>query len=158
LKQIKLNVNEEIYEVRVEPDWSLLYVLREELGLTGTKKGCGDGACGMCMVIMDGKLVHSCQILAVKAAGRRVLTVEGLARDGKLHPLQEMFIEYGAIQCGFCTPGMLMAGKVLLDRNPNPTEEEVKETLSRVLCRCTGYVKPIQAILAGAKKLRSEKA
>jgi len=151
---IKLEVNGEQYEVDVKPYWTLLYVLREKLGLKGTKNGCGEGDCGACTVIMDGKSVHSCLVLAVQADGKKILTIEGLAKEGKLHPLQEAFVEHGAIQCGFCTPGMIMAAKALLDENPNPTREEIREAISGNICRCTGYVKIIKAIEAAAKKLR----
>jgi carbon-monoxide dehydrogenase small subunit len=132
----------------------LLDVIRYKLELTGTKKGCDTGQCGSCTVLLDGKPVNSCLILAMEARGREILTVEGLAKNGQLHPLQEAFIQEGAVQCGYCTPGMLLSAKALLDENPTPTEEEVKEGIAGNLCRCTGYVKIVTAILAGAEKMR----
>jgi len=151
---IKLNVNGELYEVKVKPYWTLLHVLRNELGLTGSKLGCGTGECGACTVIMDGKAVLSCLTLAARAEDKKITTVEGLATGLKLHPLQEAFIKNGAIQCGFCASGMLLSAKALLDKNPNPTEEEVREALSGNLCRCTGYVKPVKAVLDAAKMIK----
>ena len=145
---IQLRVNGELYEVAVHPHWTLLEVLREELDLTGAKKGCDAGDCGGCTVILDGKPVVSCLTLAVEADGRDILTIEGLAQNGQLHPIQNAFVEHGAIQCGFCTPGMIMSAKALLDENPKPTEEEVRRAIAGNLCRCTGYVKIVEAILA----------
>ena len=127
-------------------------LIRQDLGLTGTKKGCGTGDCGSCTIILDGSAVKSCLILAVEVDGSEILTIEGLQSGGKLHPLQEAFIQYGAIQCGFCSPGMMMTAKAFLDRCPEPTEEEVKMALSGNLCRCTGYRKIIEAVLAVAQK------
>jgi carbon-monoxide dehydrogenase small subunit len=150
-KLINLKVNGETYEVAVEPRKTLLDVIRDDLGLPGTKKGCDQGECGTCTVIFNGKAVNSCLVLAVEAEGEDVLTIEGLAKGTKLHPIQEAFINHGAIQCGFCTPGMIMSAKVLLDKNPNPTEKEVKDAIGGNLCRCTGYVKIVEAILAAAK-------
>jgi len=150
--QIKLKVNGVEREVYVEPWWSLAEVLREELGLTGTKISCETGNCGACTVLVDGKAVKSCLLLAVKAKGKEILTVEGLAENGKLSPLQEAFIEHFAVQCGYCTPGMIMMAKALLDENPNPSEEEVREAIRGNLCRCTGYVKIVEAILSCAEK------
>ncbi len=144
---ITLSVNGESCEVAVEPRTILLDVLREMLGLTGTKKACDFGNCGSCTVLMDGKAVLSCLILAVDAQGKDILTVEGMAKDGQLHPLQRAFIDHGAIQCGFCTPGMLLSAKALLDENPRPTEEEVRQAISGNLCRCTGYHKIVEAIV-----------
>ena len=149
---IALNVNGEFHDVDVDPQRTLLEVLREDLDLTGTKEGCGAGECGSCTVIMDGKAVLSCLVLAVNAEGREITTAEGLASGDNLHPLQESFIEKWGFQCGFCTPGMLMSAKALLDENPHPTEEEVKEAIASNLCRCTGYVKPIEAILDASKE------
>ena len=151
---IKLRVNGEFYEVAVEPRKLLVDVLRDNLGLTGTKKACDFGNCGSCTILMDGKPVLSCLILAMEAQGKDVLTVEGLAKDGQLHPLQQAFIDHGAIQCGFCTPGMLLSAKALLDENPQPTTAEIKEVLSGNLCRCTGYAKIIEAVEAAAQKMR----
>jgi len=146
---IKLQVNGVDEEVMIEPWWNLARVLRDELNLTGTKIGCETGDCGSCTVLVDGKAVKSCLYLAMKARGKDILTIEGLRdENGELHPLQKAFIEHFAVQCGYCTPGMIMAAKALLDENPNPTEEEVKEGLDGNLCRCTGYVKIIEAVLA----------
>ena len=148
---ITLRVNGTDEEIYIEPWWSLARVLREELGLTGTKVGCNTGNCGSCTVIVDGKAVKSCLFLAMKATNKDILTIEGLhGKDGELHPLQEAFIEHFATQCGFCTPGMILSAKVLLDENPTPTEEEIKTGLIGNLCRCTGYQKIVEAILAVA--------
>lgn len=152
---IRLTVNGESYTVAVEPCESLLDVLRDKLSLTGTKKGCNRGDCGACTIIIDGKTVNSCLVLAVEADGKEVLTVEGLANNGQLHPIQEAFVQYGAVQCGYCTPGMIMSVKALLDENPNPTEEEVKRAISGNLCRCTGYVKIIDAIKKAAEVIQA---
>ncbi len=148
---IQLKVNGELYEVRVEPWKTLVEVIREDIGLTGTKESCSTGECGACAVLLDGKPVNSCLMLAVEAEGKDLMTVEGLSEEGKLHPLQEAFIKHGAIQCGFCTPGMLLSAKAMLDENPHPTEAEVKEKISGNLCRCTGYVKIMEAILEVAQ-------
>lgn len=151
---VMLRVNGEYYEVEVEPRRLLLDVLRDNLGLTGTKKACDFGNCGSCTVLMDGRPILSCLTLAIQAQGKDILTVEGLARDGQLHPLQQAFVDHGAIQCGFCTPGMLLSAKALLDRNPQPTTAEIKEALSGNLCRCTGYVKIIEAVEVAAQKMK----
>ena len=151
-KLIELKVNGEIYEVAIDTHRTLLEVLRENLGLTGTKEACDLGECGSCTVLMDGRPVLSCLTLAIEAQGKDILTVEGLAKEGKLHPLQQSFVDHGAIQCGFCTPGMIMSAKALLDGNPSPTEEEIKKAISGNLCRCTGYVKIIEAIKAAEGK------
>lgn len=149
---IVLNVNGQEYEVLVKPEQTLLEVLRQSLGLTGTKQGCNEGSCGSCTVLIDNKPTLACCTLAVAAEGKEILTIEGLAgEDGKLHPVQKSFVENGAIQCGFCTPGMVLSAKSLLDRNPNPDEEEIKEALAGNLCRCTGYVKIIKAVKAVAQ-------
>lgn len=150
---IKLTVNGEEYEVAIEPNRSLLDVLRDDLELTGTKKGCETGDCGACTVVLDGKTVNACLILAVSANGKSILTIEGVAQGGKLHPVQEAFIEHGAIQCGYCTPGMILSAKSLLEENPRPTEWEVREAIAGNLCRCTGYVKIVKAILAVAEEM-----
>jgi carbon-monoxide dehydrogenase small subunit len=147
-KQLTLNVNGEEQEVEVESNRLLLQVLRDNLGLTGTKEGCSIGVCGACSVIVDGRLVSSCLTLAAGCAGKRIETIEGLAKDGKLHPLQQAFIEYGGFQCGICTPGQIMAAKALLDENAKPSEEEVKEWMSGNLCRCTGYYKILESVMA----------
>jgi len=153
---IDLKVNAEIYTVSVRPNETLLDVLRDKIGLTGTKKGCDTGQCGACTVLLDGNPVPSCLVLAVDVKGRDILTIEGVAENGRLHPIQEAFVNEGAVQCGYCTPGMILSAKALLDRNPNPSEQEIKEAISGNLCRCTGYVKIVQAISTaaggGAKK------
>ncbi len=151
-KSIKMTVNSKTYEMSVEPNQTLVKVLREALGLTGTKVGCEMGDCGTCTVIMDGKAVNACLVLAVQADGREILTIEGLARDEVLHPLQESFVMEGAIQCGFCTPGMIMSAQALLKENPNPDEAQIREGISGVLCRCTGYSKIVQAIKSTSQK------
>ena len=154
---IELKVNGLDEEVFVEPWWSLAYVLREELNLTGTKVSCDTGNCGACTVLVDGKAVKSCLFLAPKAKGKEIVTIEGLkGKDGGLHPLQEAFIEHFAVQCGFCTSGMIMTSKSLLDENPNATEEEVRAALSGNLCRCTGYTKIVEAVLAAEEKTKLE--
>ena len=146
-KYIKIMVNDEEFSVQVEPQWTLLRVIRDELRLTGTKEGCGEGECGSCTVIVDGRAINSCLVLAVDVDGKEVRTIEGMARDGKLHPLQSAFIEKGAIQCGFCTPGMIMTSKWLLDKNPLLFEEELRHEMAGNLCRCTGYAKIVEAIM-----------
>jgi aerobic carbon-monoxide dehydrogenase small subunit len=151
---ISLNVNQERHEVIVRSYESLLDVLRNKLGLTGTKECCNEGDCGACTVIMGGRAVNACLVLAVEAEGEEILTVEGLAQGSRLHPLQEAFIKFGGFQCGFCTPGMLMSAKALLDENPNPTEEEIRSGISGNLCRCTGYVKIIQSIREAALSMQ----
>ena len=147
-RPITLRVNGEEQQVEIEPNRLLLQVLRDNLGLTGTKEGCSIGVCGACSVIIDGRLVSSCLTLAAGCAGKNIETIEGLAKDGKLHPLQQAFIEYGGFQCGICTPGQIMAAKALLDENPNPSEDEVKEWMSGNLCRCTGYYKILESVMA----------
>ena len=145
-KLLRMKVNNRPVEVPVDPTWTLLRVLREELRLTGTKKGCGQGDCGVCTVVMNGKAVNACLVLALQAEGKEIETVEGLGTEEKLHPLQASFIKHGAVQCGFCTPGMLMSAVALLRENPRPNEEETRRGISGNLCRCTGYVKIIKAI------------
>ena len=147
-------VNGRPYEILIEPRVTLLEVLRDELGITGTKHGCGVGECGACTVVVDGKLTHSCLTLAITAREKSILTIEGLAKGNNLHPIQQAFIDCGAIQCGFCTPGMILATKVLLDKSPHPFREEIKEWLVGNLCRCTGYVKIIDAVLAASERMR----
>jgi len=150
---IKLRVNGVEEEVMIQPWWSLSRVLRDELNLTGTKISCGTGDCGACTVLIDGQAVKSCLYLAMKARDRDIVTIEGIrGENGELHPLQKAFIEHFAIQCGYCTPGMILAAKALLDENPSPTEEEVKKGLDGNLCRCTGYVKIIEAVVAAKDK------
>jgi aerobic-type carbon monoxide dehydrogenase small subunit (CoxS/CutS family) len=145
-RTITFTINDELVSLAVEPHWTLLRVIRDELRLTGTKEGCGEGDCGTCTVLVDGKAVNSCLILAVDADGKTITTIEGLAQGGELHPLQKAFIEKGAVQCGFCTPGMILSAKALLDGNPHPSEEEIRSAISGNLCRCTGYVKVVEAI------------
>ncbi len=152
---IQLTVNGESVEAAVEPNETLLQFLREDLGLTGTKHGCGLGDCGACTVILDGKPVNACLVLAVQARGREVLTIEGLAENGKLHPLQQAFVDKGAIQCGFCTPGMILSAKALLDEKPEPSEPEIRTAISGNLCRCTGYQKIVEAIQEAAKVIQA---
>jgi carbon-monoxide dehydrogenase small subunit len=147
-------VNGDPVEFLADPGMTLLDVLRDELNLTGSKEGCGSGDCGACSVIVDDRLVCSCLMLAAEAEGRRVATIEGLAQGGQLHPLQQKFLEHAALQCGFCTPGLLMAAKALLDANPDPTETEVRYWLAGNLCRCTGYDKVIRAVMDAAADLR----
>jgi aerobic-type carbon monoxide dehydrogenase small subunit (CoxS/CutS family) len=144
---LRLDVNGITYEEEIEPHRTLLSVLRGELGLTGTKEGCDDSECGACMVLVGGRPVNSCSYLALQASGRPVQTVEGLASDGRLHPLQAAFLEEGGVQCGFCTPGMLMSAKSLLDHNRHPSEAEIRRHLSGNLCRCTGYAGIVRAVL-----------
>lgn len=148
---ITLTVNGATHEVAVEPQQSLLQVLREALHFTGTKEGCSEGECGACTVILDGQTVDSCLIFGLEANGRDIMTIEGLAQGDQLHPVQKAFAEYGAVQCGFCTPGMILAAKALLDSNPHPTEAEIRRGISGNLCRCTGYVKIVEAIQAAAQ-------
>jgi carbon-monoxide dehydrogenase small subunit len=144
---LNMRLNGEEVTVEVKPSAMLVEVLRDQLELTGTKVACGEGECGACTVLLDGQPVNSCLVPALKAQGREVMTVEGLAPLGELHPLQKAFVEHGAVQCGYCTPGMLMSAKALLDHNPSPTEEEVRLAISGNLCRCTGYAKIVEAIL-----------
>ena len=153
-QRLELKVNGEIYEIYVEPWSTLLEVLRDELNLTGTKVGCETGHCGACTVLIDGRAVKSCLILVGQAKGRSILTIEGLANKERLHPLQQAFIEHFAVQCGYCSPGMLMSAKALLDENLNPTEKDVREALHGNLCRCTGYVKIVEAVLAASEKVK----
>jgi carbon-monoxide dehydrogenase small subunit len=145
-KLIKLTINDREYETAVEPNLTLTNFIRYELGLTGTKKGCETGDCGACTVLLDGIPVNSCLVLAVQANGRKVETIEGLETEAGLHPLQDAFVEHGAIQCGFCSPGMILSAKHLLDENPTPEESDIRGAISGNLCRCTGYQKIIEAI------------
>jgi len=144
--QLQINLNGQDATVEIQVSDTLAHVLRERLGLTGTKIGCEEGECGACTVLVDGKAVDSCIYPAMKAAGRRVLTVEGLAHNDELHPLQRAFLEHGAVQCGYCTPGVLLSGVALLEQNPHPSEAEVRRAISGNLCRCTGYTKIVEAI------------
>jgi aerobic-type carbon monoxide dehydrogenase small subunit (CoxS/CutS family) len=148
---IRLRVNGRSYEVQTEPQRTLLEVVREDLRLTGAKEGCSTGECGACSMIVDGRLITSCLMLAPEADGADIITIEGLAQDGQLHPLQQAFIDHGAVQCGFCIPAMILAGKALLDANPHPTEAEIRRAIAGNLCRCTGYTKIVEAIAAVAE-------
>lgn len=151
---IELKINGDSQELAVSPHRTLLDLLREELGLMGSKDGCNVGECGACTVLLDGEPVLSCLTLAVRCRGREVVTIEGLAREGKLHPLQEAFVYEGAVQCGYCTPGFIMMAKSILDLNPDPSDKEIRDGLTGNLCRCTGYVKIIRAIRVAAEKIR----
>jgi len=151
---VSTTINGDAVQFACPPEESLMSVLRNRLGLTGVKEGCSTGDCGACSITLDGRLVCSCLVLGVEAEGRDIATIEGMAENGKLHPLQENFIDHAALQCGICTPGFLMAAKVLLERNPNPTESEIRYALAGNLCRCTGYDKIVHAVQASAKDLR----
>ncbi|MEW6185148.1 MAG: (2Fe-2S)-binding protein [Thermodesulfobacteriota bacterium] len=152
-KMITLKINDREYDLVTEVNRTLTQVLREDLGLTGTKQGCETGDCGSCTVLLDGKPVNSCLLLAVEAEGQEIRTIEGLSEDGKLHPLQQAFVEHGAIQCGFCSPGMILSAKALLDQNASPDSKEIRTALSGNLCRCTGYQKIIEAVESVGKKV-----
>jgi len=151
-QKIRFILNGNPIDVSVPPHWTLVRLLREKWGLTGTKEGCGIGECGACTLLLDGVPVHSCLLLVPKVEGREVQTIEGLGSRESLHPLQQSFIDYGAVQCGFCTPGILMSSKALLENKPHPTREEVKEAVSGHLCRCTGYHQIIEAIEDASRK------
>ena len=151
---ITLTVNGERCEIAVEPRWTLLEAVREQLRLTGSKEGCGTGDCGACSMIVDGRLITSCLMLAAQADGRAVATIDGLADGRILDPVQRAFVDAGGVQCGFCTPGMIMATKSLLDRNPSPTISEVREGLAGNLCRCTGYAKIYESVMLAAQRMQ----
>lgn len=155
---IHATINGEEVALLCEPRQSLLEVLRETLGLTGSKEGCNNGNCGACNVILDGELVNSCLVLAVEVDGRSLITIEGIAGPGGLHPIQQEFLEMAALQCGICTPGFIVSAKALLDRNPDPSEAEVRRWMAGNLCRCTGYDKIVRAVLAAAAVMRAEEA
>jgi aerobic carbon-monoxide dehydrogenase small subunit len=156
-KEIVMDLNNEKVTVEIEENRTLLYLLREKLGLKGSKEGCGSGECGACAVIVDGASVNSCIYPALEADGKKITTVEGLAApDGTLHPLQKSFVENGGIQCGFCSPGMLMSSSALLDENPDPDEEEIKHALAGNICRCTGYVQIIESVKAAAAAISTQ--
>ena len=154
--QIQLTVNGNKHSLKVAPNKRLLDILREDLNLTGTKEGCDVGECGACTVVMNGQAVHSCLVLALQADGAEILTVEGLANRERLHPLQTNFLQYGAVQCGFCIPGMLMSSYALLEENPHPNEDEIKEAIAGNLCRCTGYKQIIQAVEATVETTKNK--
>lgn len=158
MKQIiLLNINDENYEIAIEPNMTLLDVLRDQLQLTGTKKGCNDGDCGACTVLIDGKTAASCTTLAIDVQGTKIITIEGLSKNGVLHPVQQAFIDKFAIQCGFCSPGMIMSALALLNDNPDPTEAEIRDYMRGNLCRCTGYVKIIDAVNEAKKTYAGKK-
>ncbi|MBV8999204.1 MAG: (2Fe-2S)-binding protein [Solirubrobacterales bacterium] len=153
---VALNINGDAYELAIAPSHTLLEVLREDAGLTGTKHGCEQGECGLCTVLVDGRPQFSCLMLGIEAEGSEIRTVEGLARDGELHPLQRAWGEKGASQCGYCSPGMLMSAQALLERNPSPSRSEIREALAGNLCRCTGYLAIIDAVELAAARMRGE--
>lgn len=153
MKNIELKVNGKVHKVEIEEDMRLVDVLRDKLGLLGTKEGCGEGECGACTVIMDGETVASCLVMAFQAEGKEITTIEGLGDEKKLHPIQKAFLDEGAVQCGFCIPGMVLSAKVLLDKNTSPNKNEIKEAISGNLCRCTGYNKIVKAVEKAAKDL-----
>jgi aerobic carbon-monoxide dehydrogenase small subunit len=148
---MKIKVNGRDYKIVAKPWRTLSDVLRNELGLTGTKEGCGTGSCGSCTVLLDGQAVNSCLILVGEAQGKAITTIEGLSMEGKLHPLQQAFMDEGAVQCGFCTPGIILTAKAFLDSNPQPTESQIREAMAGNLCRCTGYDKIVRAIMTAAQ-------
>jgi aerobic carbon-monoxide dehydrogenase small subunit len=154
--KITLKINGLDYNVEAEPNETLLTVLREKLDITSPKRGCEMGECGACTVILNGKAVNSCLVLACECDGTSIVTVEGIRKNGELHPIQQAFIDKGAVQCGFCTPGMIMSAKALLDENPRPTESEVKEAISGNICRCTGYQPIVEAVLTAAENISRE--
>ena len=158
MQNVILNINDHDYEVQINDYSLLLDVIRGQIGLTGTKNGCENGECGACTVLINGAPVNSCLYLAIRAAGKKILTIEGLGSINHLHPLQKAFIDMGAVQCGFCAPGMLLSAKALLDRNPNPNELEIREGIAGNLCRCTGYVKIVKAIETAARWMREERS
>lgn len=157
MKQVELTVNGTLYKLDVQPWETLVEVIRDDLGLTGTKEGCGLGECGACTVIMDGRAVNSCLVLAAEADGKQITTIEGLADGDKLHPIQQAFVNHGGLQCGFCTPGMIMSAKALLDEKPSPSEEEIRKGIAGNICRCTGYAKIIESVKAAAKNIQGVK-
>ncbi|SCG84518.1 carbon-monoxide dehydrogenase small subunit [Proteiniborus sp. DW1] len=154
MKKIELNVNGIVHKVEIEEDMRLVDVLRDKLGLLGTKEGCGEGECGACTVIMDGETVASCLVMAFQAEGKEILTIEGLSKGEKIHPIQQAFLDEGAVQCGFCIPGMVLSAKALLDKNSSPNRSEIREAISGNLCRCTGYNKIVNAVEKAAKDLK----
>jgi carbon-monoxide dehydrogenase small subunit len=153
---IETKINGTFYRLEIEPHWTLIELLRDVLQLTGAKNSCGMGECGSCTVIMDGKAIYSCLTLAIRADGKEIITIEGLARGEELHPLQKAFIDYGAFQCGYCTPGMILSSKALLDENPNPAEEEIRRGISGNLCRCTGYNMIVEAVKVASEKMEGK--
>jgi carbon-monoxide dehydrogenase small subunit len=156
MKQITIEVNGETHQLLVKPSATLLDIIREDLSLTGAKEGCGEGECGACTVLMDGLAVNACLILAVEANGKHITTIEGLSHGGTLHPIQQAFVDIGGLQCGFCTPGMILSTKALLDKNQNPTDQEIRKGLEGNFCRCTGYTKIIESVKVAAQKMRGQ--
>ncbi len=154
MKEIRITVNGKVYELSVRPSATLLEVIREDLGLTGTKEGCGVGECGACTVIINGKTVNACLVLAPEADGKEITTIEGLAQNEKLDPIQQAFYEIGGLQCGFCTPGMIMSTKALLAETPQPTDQEIRKGLEGNFCRCTGYTKIFESVREASRKSR----
>ena len=155
---VDLKINGVLHEVAIRSTWTLLEVLRETVGLIGTKEGCNVGECGTCTVLVDGKPLLACLTLATHCVGKEILTIEGLAKNGRLHPLQQAFVDQGAIQCGFCTPGLIMMAKAILDQNPLPTETEIRQGIAGNLCRCTGYTKVVKAVTQAAQVLATGQA
>jgi len=154
MEEIRITVNGKEHELHVKPWATLLDTLREDLGLTGTKEGCGQGECGACTVLMEGRPVNACLVLAMEANGKHIVTIEGLAKGDELHPLQQAFVDVGGLQCGFCTPGMILSAYALLDENPDPTDEEIRKGLEGNFCRCTGYTKIIESVRVAAGRLK----
>jgi carbon-monoxide dehydrogenase small subunit len=157
MERLDITVNGRMYELQIKASATLLEVIREDLGLTGTKEGCGEGECGSCTVIVEGKPVNACLMLGIEAQGLHVTTIEGLAVEGRLHPIQQAFVDTGGFQCGFCTPGMILATKALLDANESPTDEEIKKGLEGNFCRCTGYTKIIESVRQAVRFLKEER-
>ncbi len=156
-RMISFDINDRHINMTVPVHRTLLEMIREDIGLTGTKEGCDEGECGACTVIMDGRAIHSCCTLAVNADGKKIITIEGLQREDELDPIQQAFIDAGAVQCGYCTPGMIMSAKALLDENPEPTEEEIRTAIEGNICRCTGYERIVQAIALAAEYKKKDK-
>jgi aerobic-type carbon monoxide dehydrogenase small subunit (CoxS/CutS family) len=154
MNYVRMKVNGDWKEASVQPETTLLEVLRETWGLTGAKRGCDEGDCGACTVLLDGKPVNACLLLAIRIDGREITTIEGLGKEDRLHPLQSAFIHHGALQCGFCGPGMILSAKALLDSNPNPTEAEIRQALAGNICRCTGYSKIIEAVQSASSMMK----
>ena len=157
MKEIKLTVNDTEYTIYVKPQATLLDIIREDLGLIGAKEGCGEGECGACTVLMDGLAVNACLILAAEADGKKITTIEGLANGSELHPIQQAFVDIGGLQCGFCTPGMILSTKALLDKNNDPTDEEIRKGLEGNFCRCTGYTKIIESVRVARNRMKELK-
>jgi carbon-monoxide dehydrogenase small subunit len=157
MKEIKLTVNDTEYTIYVKPQATLLDIIREDLGLIGTKEGCGEGECGACTVLMDGMAVNACLILAAEADGKKITTIEGLANGSELHPIQQAFVDIGGLQCGFCTPGMILSTKALLDKNNDPTDEEIRKGIEGNFCRCTGYTKIIESVRVASNRMKELK-